>query len=53
MAEQLRGPFEKFVESPYYFETEVSGGAVTFYFSKYQLWQAIHFLQRSTYFSKT
>jgi hypothetical protein len=29
------------------------GGAVTVSFSKDLLWQAIHFLQRSTHFSKT
>jgi hypothetical protein len=49
----LRGPFEKFVDSPYYSESELCGGAVTVYFSKYLPWQAMHFLQRSTHFSKT
>jgi hypothetical protein len=29
MAEQLRGPFEKFVDSLYYSESELCGGAVT------------------------
>jgi hypothetical protein len=29
MAEQLRGPFEKFVNSPYYSELELCGGVVT------------------------
>jgi hypothetical protein len=52
MAEQ-RGPFEKFVDSPYYSESEVGGGAVTGSFSKYLSWQAIYFLQRSTHFPKT
>jgi hypothetical protein len=36
MAEQ-RGPFEKFVDSPYYSESEICGGAVTvsfFFFSE-------------------
>jgi hypothetical protein len=33
MAEQLRGPFEKFVDSPYYSESELCGGAVTVSFS--------------------
>jgi hypothetical protein len=46
-------PFEKFVDSPYYSESELCGGAVTVSFSKYLPWQAMHFLQRSTYFSKT
>jgi hypothetical protein len=49
----IRGPFEKFVGSPYYSEPELCGGAVTVYFSKYLLWQAMHVLQRSTHFSKT
>jgi hypothetical protein len=49
----VRGPFEKFVDSPYYFESELCGGAVTVCFSKCIPWQAMHFLQRSTHFSKT
>jgi hypothetical protein len=53
MAEQLRGPFEKFVDSPSYSELEFCGGAVTISFSKYLPRQAMHFLQRSTHFSKT
>jgi hypothetical protein len=53
MAEQLREPFEKFVDSPYYYESELCGGEVTVSLSKYLPWQAIHFLQRSTHFSKT
>jgi hypothetical protein len=52
MAEQ-RGPFEKFVNSPYYSESELCGGAVMVSFSKYLPWEAMHFLQRSTHFSKT
>jgi hypothetical protein len=32
MAEQLRGSFEKFVDSPYYSESELCGGAVTVFF---------------------
>jgi hypothetical protein len=31
----IRGPFEKFVDSPYYSESELCGGAVTVSFSKY------------------
>jgi hypothetical protein len=53
MAEQLREPFGKFVDSPYYSESELCGGVVTVSFSKYLPWQAMHFLQRSTHFSKT
>jgi hypothetical protein len=30
-----QGPFEKFVDSPYYSESELCGGAVTVSFSKY------------------
>jgi hypothetical protein len=42
------------VDSPYYSESELCGGAVTVYFSNYlPWWQAMHFLQRSTHFSKT
>jgi hypothetical protein len=36
-----------------YSESELCGGAVTVSFSKYLAWQAMHFLQRSTHFSKT
>jgi hypothetical protein len=49
----VKGPFAKFVDSPYYSEWELCGGAVTVSFSKYLPWQAMHFLQRSTHFSKT
>jgi hypothetical protein len=49
----LRGPFAKYVDSPYYSGSELCGGAVTVSFSKYLPWQAMHFLQRSTHFSKT
>jgi hypothetical protein len=48
-----RGPFEKFVDSPYYNESELCGGAVMVSFLKYLPWQAMHFLQRHTRFSKT
>jgi hypothetical protein len=48
-----RGPFEHIVDSPYYSESELCGGAVTASFSKYLPWQAMHFLQRSTHFLKT
>jgi hypothetical protein len=46
----IRGPFEKFVDSPY--ESELCGGAVTVSFSKYLPWQATHCIQRSVHFSK-
>jgi hypothetical protein len=49
----VRQPFENFVDSPYYSESEHCGGEMTVSFSKYLSWQAMHFLQRSTYFSKT
>jgi hypothetical protein len=41
------------VDSPYYSESELCGGVVTVSFSKYLPWQSMHFLQRSTNFSKT
>jgi hypothetical protein len=50
---QSREPFAKFVDSPYYSESELCGGAVTVSFSKYLPRQAMHFLQRSTRHSKT
>jgi hypothetical protein len=53
MAKQLWGRFEKFMDSPYYFESDLCGGVVTVFFSKYLPWKAMHFLQRSTHFSKT
>jgi hypothetical protein len=34
MAAQLRGLFEKFVDSPYYSESEICGGLVMVSFSK-------------------
>jgi hypothetical protein len=37
----------------YYFDSELFGGVVTVSFSKYFPWQAKHFIQRSTHFSKT
>jgi hypothetical protein len=48
----VRGPYEKFVNSPYYSELELCGEAVTVSFSKYLPWQTMHFLQRSNHFSK-
>jgi hypothetical protein len=50
---EVRGPFTKFVHSPYYSEWKLYGGAVTVSFSKCLPCQAMHFLQRSTHFSKT
>jgi hypothetical protein len=50
---KIRWPFVKLVDSSYYSESELCGGAVTVSFSKYLPWQARHFLQRSTHFSKT
>jgi hypothetical protein len=41
------------LDSLYYSESELCGGAVTVSFSKYLPWQATRFLQRSTHFSKT
>jgi hypothetical protein len=52
MAEH-QGLFEKFMDSPYYSESELYGGALMVSFSKYLHQQAMHFLQRSTHFSKT
>jgi hypothetical protein len=52
MLSHLQGSFAKFVDSPYYSESEFCGDAVTVSFSKYLPWQAMHFLQRSTHFSK-
>jgi hypothetical protein len=49
----IRGPFAKFVDWSYYSELEYSEGEVTVSFSKYLSWQTMHFLQRSTHFSKT
>jgi hypothetical protein len=49
----LRGPFERFVDSRYYYESTLCGDAVTVSFSKYLPWQEMQFLQRSTHFSKT
>jgi hypothetical protein len=39
----IREPFEKFVDSHYYSESELCGGAVTVSFSKYLPWKAMHF----------
>jgi hypothetical protein len=49
----VRGPFEKLVDSSYYSDSELRGGAVTVSVSKYLPWQAMHFLQRYTHFSET
>jgi hypothetical protein len=49
----IRGPFEKFVDPPYYSESKLCGGALTVFFSKHLPWQTMHFLQRSTHYSKT
>jgi hypothetical protein len=48
----IRGPFEKFADSPYYSELEFCGGMVMVSFLKYLPWQAMHFLQCSTHFLK-
>jgi hypothetical protein len=48
----IRQPFAKFVDSPYYSESEICGHVVAVSFSKYLPWQAMHFLQRSTHLSK-
>jgi hypothetical protein len=47
---EVRGLFAKFIDSPYYSELELFGGAVTVSSSKYLPWQAMHFLQRSAHF---
>jgi hypothetical protein len=39
----MRGPFEKFVDSHYYSESELCGGVATVSFTKYLPWQAMHF----------
>jgi hypothetical protein len=49
----IRGQFGEFVDLPYYSESELCGGMMTVSVSKYLPWQALHFLQRSTHFSKT
>jgi hypothetical protein len=44
----IQGPFAKFMDSPYYPELELCGGAVmVFFFFKYLPWQAMHFLHFS------
>jgi hypothetical protein len=50
--QNIQGMFEKFVDSPYYSESELCGGVVMVSLLKYLPWQAMHFLQRSTHFSK-
>jgi hypothetical protein len=47
-----RGMLERFVDSPYYFEIKLCGGALTVSFSKYLPWQVMC-LQSSAQFSKT
>jgi hypothetical protein len=47
---KVREPFENFVDSPYYSESELCGRAMTASFSKYLPWQAMHFLKHSTHF---
>jgi hypothetical protein len=49
----IRGPFEKFADSPYYSQSKQGGATVTVPFSKYVPWQVMHFLQSSIHFSKT
>jgi hypothetical protein len=49
---KVQGTFEKLVDSTFYSESELCGGAVTVSFSKYLPWQVIHFSQHSTHFSK-
>jgi len=44
--------FEKFVDSPYCSESELCGMWWWSLFSEYLPWQAMHFLQYSTHFSK-
>jgi hypothetical protein len=53
MTYNIRGPYEKFVDSTYYSELELCGGVITVSFLKYLPRQAMHFLQLSTHFSKT
>jgi hypothetical protein len=49
----IRGLFEKFMDSPFHSESELCEGTVTVSFSKFLPWQAMHFLQSPTHFSKT
>jgi hypothetical protein len=51
-SENITGPLEKFVDSPYCYELELCRSAVTVSFSKYFPWQVMHLLQCSTHFSK-
>jgi hypothetical protein len=53
LSQHLRGPFAKFVDWPYHSKSELCEGAVSVFFSKYLPRQSMHFLQRSTHFSKT
>jgi hypothetical protein len=52
-ASEIQGLFENFMDSLYCAESELCGGVVTVSFPKHVAWQAMHFLQRSTHFSKT
>jgi len=53
MSAIVRGPFEKFVDSPYYSELELCGDAMMVSLLKYLPWKVRHFLQCSTCFLKT
>jgi hypothetical protein len=50
-----KGQYDSSLQSSWthYSESELCGGAVTVSFSKYLPWQGMHFLQRSTHFTKT
>jgi hypothetical protein len=50
---KIWGPFAKFMDSPYYSELKLCGGAVMVSFSKYLSWQVTHLLQCSIHFSRT
>jgi hypothetical protein len=43
----VQGSFAKFMDSPYYSELELCGGAMMVSFLKYFLWQAMHPLHSS------
>jgi hypothetical protein len=48
----VQGPFAKFMDSPYYSELELCGGAEIVSFLKYLPWQVMDFLQYSSHFLK-
>jgi hypothetical protein len=48
----LQGTCANFMDWPYYSKSELCGDVVTVSFLKYLPWQAMHFLHRSTHFSK-